>query len=112
LAEAGMRRYPEAIKAYIEGLRIRPDAAQIYNNLGVAYKTTGDFQKAYACYMKAIEYDKEYAAPYKNLAILYFDHLNKPVLAIEALRKSLEIDPDQPDAAVMKTHILTYEQQQ
>jgi tetratricopeptide (TPR) repeat protein len=109
LALAGLGHHKEAIEVYNAAIELRPQAAQVYNNIGVAYKNSGNLQKAEESYLKAIEYNPDYAAPYKNLGIIYLNFLKKPVKAVEALRKSLEIDPDQPDAPIMKNLILTYD---
>jgi tetratricopeptide (TPR) repeat protein len=109
LAMAGLVYYQKAIEAYITALELRPTSSQAYNNLGVTYKNFGDFEKAEFCYLKAIEHDEKYAPPHKNLAILYMNHMNKPDLVAGALQRSLEIDPKQPDAVLMRSLILSYE---
>jgi tetratricopeptide (TPR) repeat protein len=109
LALAGLGHHQEAIDVYNAAIELRPQASQVYNNIGVAYKNSGDLQKAEESYLKAIEYNPDYAAPYKNLGILYLNFLKRPVNAVAALRKSLEIDPDQPDAQIMKNLILSYD---
>ncbi len=102
LAEAGLGRYQEAIKKYETALSVHPASAQVYNNMGVAYKKLGDFQKASNSYQQAIKLDQTYAAPYKNLAILYMNHPGKTPQALQSLRKSLELDPSQPEAPQME----------
>ncbi len=102
LAMAGLGHYREALKAYKIAQSIRPTSAQIYNNMGVAFKKLGDFQNALNSYQRAIKYDKYYAAPHKNLAILYMINLKKPGLALQSLHKSLQLDPGQPEAPSMK----------
>lgn len=112
LAVAGLGYHKKAIKAYNSALGIEPGAAQVYNNLGVSFKKAGDIKKAHDNYIKATEYDKNYAAPYKNLAILYMNHLKKPGEALGALRKSLQIDPNQAEAPSMKKLITQLESSQ
>jgi Flp pilus assembly protein TadD len=109
LALAGLGHHKEAIEVYSDAIELRPQAAQVYNNIGVAYKNSGIIEKAEESYLKAIEYDPDYAAPYKNLGIIYLNFLKKPTKAVEALRKSLEIDPSQPDAPIMRNLIFSYD---
>lgn len=65
-------KYKEAIDAFSSVLETEPDNANIYNNMGVAYSNTGDFEHSENCYVKAIELDPELAQAYINLSDLYY----------------------------------------
>ena len=65
-------KYKECIDAFSLVLETEPDNAEVYNNMGVAYSCTGDFEHAENCYVKAIELDSELAQAYINLSDLYY----------------------------------------
>ena len=65
-------KYKEAIDAFSSVLETEPDNANVYNNMGVAYSNTGDFEHSENCYVKAIELDPELAQAYINLSDLYY----------------------------------------
>lgn len=67
--------------------------------LGVAYRKSGDPERAMACYESALEFDPEdnSSAPlYVSLGSLYIE-LGKPVSAVTYLEKARDIYPAQAD---------------
>jgi CHAT domain-containing protein/Tfp pilus assembly protein PilF len=75
----------------------RQGESSCYGNLGIAYWSLGDFTKAIEYHEKALEIAKEISeldseriSAY-NLARIYGDHLNKPELAYDYCRKSIEL---------------------
>ena len=61
--------YAEAIEAY---RKIRPQNAEIYNKIGIAYQRMANDEDAIANYGQATKLDRKYAAPYNNLGTVYF----------------------------------------
>jgi len=65
-------KYKECIDAFSSVLETEPDNANVYNNMGVAYSNTGDFEHSENCFVRAIELDPELAQAYINLSDLYY----------------------------------------
>lgn len=74
-------RYPEAIAAYQESIKLDPDRADAYSNLGFAHELTGAEQQARRSYRRAIE-----VFPLHRLANL---HLGRALLTSGDARGSL-----------------------
>ncbi len=71
--ELEQRRYQSAISYLEKSTEIFPDLSFTWSNLGVAYKFSGQYEKAENAYQKAIELDKNYLSALKNLYALYFE---------------------------------------
>jgi len=61
----------EAIEYYLQAIRLNPDFAAAYNDLGIAYETLDELELAEDSYKKCLEIDRNYLAVYTNLAFLY-----------------------------------------
>ena len=59
----------EAIAAYRQALRHKPDYAEAHNNLGFALRTKGQLDEAIAEYQEAIRLKKDYAIARTNLGL-------------------------------------------
>lgn len=83
----------EAIKRYIEALRINPKNASAHNNLGNAYAQKGLLEGAIKAYREAIKIDSDYTMAYYNIGMALF---KKGLLdeAIKEYRNTLRIDKD------------------
>ncbi len=55
-----IKDYDEIIKLYQEAIRLKPNDAQLYASLAVAYKEMGDYNKAFAAAKKAGEIDPSF----------------------------------------------------
>ncbi|HEY0762068.1 MAG TPA: tetratricopeptide repeat protein [Pyrinomonadaceae bacterium] len=66
------RRFGDAIKAYTEIAKLTPDDSSVYVDLGYAYETDGNTDKALENYLKAIELNKQqYATGYLRAGVIY-----------------------------------------
>ena len=54
-ANAGLKRLDAAIEAYKNAIKIKPNVADAYSNIGVALKKKGRFSEAIDFYQKAIK---------------------------------------------------------
>ena len=95
------RKYmAQAIRAYERSIKIDENSYDAQYNLGIAYHTTGDYQRAGKCYCKAISIaPMNYEAHY-NLAILLrkmgkyddaYDEIEKTTTLITALNENSAI---------------------
>lgn len=62
-------RYDEAISEYEASIRLDPNVAEVYNNLGFAYFDKGDFSAAVFFQRKALEISPLLANGYYGLAL-------------------------------------------
>lgn len=75
----------------------REESTLLYN-LGCVYKAAGNYRKAEAEFLKAIEIDPSDAGAHYNLGILYDDDLKQAAKAREYYKRFLELSPDDRDA--------------
>ena len=72
-----------AIKSYQQAIKIKPDYANVYNNLGTALNHKGEVDSALTNYLKAIELNPCLAETYPNIAMTVKGlEFNWPNLAI------------------------------
>jgi serine/threonine-protein kinase len=95
-ARLGVRKKDAALKeaavsTFREAIALRPDLWTTYSDLGLAYYSMGEKQKAEEQLRRAVELT-ESADAYRNLGALYHA-MDRPEDAIACLRKSLEIKP-------------------
>lgn len=93
--EAG--RTDIAIAIYEKILRVDPDRAQAYVNLGTIRFREGDFDSAEEMYRKAVEIDPEYPTALFNLANV-LDEQKRTIEAIATYKRAIEIAPRFADA--------------
>ncbi|MBQ8460289.1 tetratricopeptide repeat protein [bacterium] len=89
------RKYmSKAIRAYEKSIEIYPDSYDAQYNLGVAYHTIGDYERAGQCYCKAIHLSPMNYEAHYNLAVLLrrmrhyneaYDEIDKATALITAL---------------------------
>ena len=64
--------YNNAVRAYQKAIRINPNYALAYFNLGLLNSQRGNFNDALKQFGKAIEIDPLFAEAYRNTAIIYY----------------------------------------
>ena len=95
LSEAGLNK--EAIVAYKQAIKIKPDYAKAHYSLGIAYGNLGMYREAIESYKQAIRIKPDYAEAHYNLGIDY-RNLGMYKEAIEAFKQAIRIKPDDADA--------------
>ena len=68
---SNLKRYDDAIEAYRQALRINPENADAWNNLGIAYNNLKRYDDAIEAYRQALRINPEYANAWYNLGIAY-----------------------------------------
>ncbi len=81
------------VRLWEDCVKKSPRKARIYNNLAVAYRDEGEFEKAYAAFQKSLELDPHYYETYNNMAEMLAQQ-GKLDQAIELLEKSLSLKPE------------------
>ena len=82
-----------AVEAYTKALAIKPDYAEVYNNMGITLKDQGKLEAAVEAYTKALAIKPDYAEVNSNMGNVLREQ-GKPEQAIEAYTKALAIKPD------------------
>ncbi|MFZ3064542.1 MAG: tetratricopeptide repeat protein [Nitrospirota bacterium] len=93
--EAGL--YKEAIEAYKQAIRIKPDLAEAHYNLGYAYDSLDMYREAIEAYKQAIRIKPDKANANYNLGVAYVK-LSMYREAIEAFKQAIRIKPDDANA--------------
>ncbi len=90
---AELGRYKEAIEAFKEAIRIKPDHALAHHNLGYSYAKLGRNKEAIEAYKQAIRIKPDDAEAFSSLGIAYGEiGLHKK--RIEAYKQAIRIKPD------------------
>lgn len=89
-----LERYEEAIKSYLDALKIEPKNIVIWNQMGNAYSSSKQHEFAIMAYKEALTIDPEYATSWRMLGSTYFLGLQNYNQAILCYQKALSIEPD------------------
>ena len=87
----------EAINNYIQALKIRPDYAEAYYNMGNAWKDKCDLAAAIDNYKKAIKIRPDYAAAHNNMGVT-LNMSGDLEAALVCYQKSIRIAPNYAEA--------------
>jgi len=87
-----LRQLPESCFFSQQALRIDPQNAEAFSNLGNALKELGDVRGSVAFFLKAIKCSPRFAAAYNNLAAAH-TQLGESQSAKEAYEMALVLDP-------------------
>ena len=86
-----------AISITIQAIRVDPEFAEAYSNLGNALKELGDLDAAVQAYDKAIRLKPRFCDPYNNLGSTYAQ-MGRSEDAIETYKMALMLNPALADA--------------
>jgi tetratricopeptide (TPR) repeat protein len=64
-----LKEYQEAIDAYKEAIKIKPDDHKAYCNMGVAYDKLKEYQEAIDAYKEAIKIKPDYHKAYNGFFV-------------------------------------------
>ena len=91
--------YERALTTLTEALKLDPNVAQTYYNLGVAHSNLNNDDKAISNYKSAIKLNSKYADAYDNLGATLAKQGNLPD-ALNAFSKAVAAAPDHVNARV------------
>ena len=94
----------QAIDAYKEGIKLKPDYQPLYFNLGIAYFRAQKYADAEAAAIEAIKLDPKHANSQRLYGLVTF-HQNKRVPALMGLCNFLLLDPEGPRADEAYTNL-------
>jgi tetratricopeptide (TPR) repeat protein len=87
------KMYREAVETYQEAIKAEPQAARLYNKIGIAYHQQRHFNEAKRSYNRALQLDKTFSQSLNNLGTVY--HAERRLRkATRTYRKALKIDPN------------------
>jgi predicted O-linked N-acetylglucosamine transferase (SPINDLY family) len=87
----------ESIEACQQAIRLQPDYADAYSNLGVALQEQGRLEESIEAYHQAIHIQLDHADAYNNLG-LALQEQGRLEESIEAYHQAIHIRPDYADA--------------
>lgn len=87
-------RWQEAIAEHTKALELDSGKARVWTNLGVGYRNVGEYDKAAACYERALSLDPDYAEVHISLGALHLKHTQNFSEAIRHLQFALERNPN------------------
>jgi len=90
-------RLDDAIAAYRDALRLKPDFAGAQNNLGVALRAAGEVRESQAAFRAAINTNPNFAEAHNNLGNLLIE-VGRFDAAIAACRRATALKPSYGDA--------------
>jgi Flp pilus assembly protein TadD len=82
-----------ARETFADIARLFPRLPEAFNNLAAIYAMDGEYERARQTLLSAVANSPDYAVARSNLADLYVR------LAVDAYRKAVELDPDDPVAS-------------
>lgn len=83
----------EEILILREALRFQPEDAIAYYQLGNLWYDKRQYDEAIACWEAAVKYMPQFATPWRNLALAYYNKRDAPESALQCLEKAFELDP-------------------
>jgi tetratricopeptide (TPR) repeat protein len=91
------RKYDQAVSAYEEAIRLKPDYANAWNNLGAAYYGLGQYQQAISSEQEAIRLEPDSAESWYNLGPAYHS-LGQYDREVSAEQQAIRLKPDLAEA--------------
>ncbi len=102
-----LKDFQAAEVAYRTAIRLNPDFAWAWNNLGILLSDLERHDEAEAAYRKAIDIDPKHASAWNNLGNLLYYGPRRHDEAEAALRKAIDIDPKDWSARNNLGYLLT-----
>ncbi|BFU78735.1 hypothetical protein ALC152_19500 [Arcobacter sp. 15-2] len=86
------KKYNEAIKLYLYGVKIYPLNYNAFNNLGILYEKLGDTKKAIMAYKNAVRVNPKFAKAINNIGVILYKEKNYDKSA-KIFQIALDTDP-------------------
>ena len=84
---SALQRHDSAIDSYKQALKIKPDYADAYNNMGVALRNKGELEAAIDSYKQALKIKPDYAEAYNNMGIALLRNKGDLEAAIDSYKQ-------------------------
>jgi tetratricopeptide (TPR) repeat protein len=88
-----LQQLDQALKAYQQAVKLKPDYHEAVNNIGTVYYTRKSYRRAISQYRKALAIAPDQASIHSNLGMAYFAR-NQMQLAVDEFRTALKLDPE------------------
>ena len=88
------QNYTEAITDLIRAVKLRPDIAEAFHNLGFAYERTGDLRNAARAYERALQIKPNYPSALNNLGYLLATSDTELEKAVALCQRAVELQPN------------------
>lgn len=88
------RNYVEAVTDLTRAVKLRPDIAEAFHNLGFAFERTGDLRNAARAYERALNLKPNYPSALNNLGYLLATSDSDPSRAVALCQKAVELQPN------------------
>lgn len=95
-AEDKKQNFEKAIEYYEEAVKIDPNFAFAWDNMGLCYRKLGNYDKAIEAYKKSLEIDPIGMTPLQNIAMAYM-YKKEYYKAIDAYKRIETIDKSNPE---------------
>lgn len=90
LFESG--KFEEAVNAYKQAIKLKPDYSDAYYNLGDAYFQLSLYKEAIEAYKRAVKYQPDFAPTHNNIGTAYYK-LGEHKKATEAYNEAIRLSP-------------------
>ena len=91
------QEWTQAVAAYREALRLKPDLEEVWYNLGTTYMRLNQYAEAITAFREALRLDPNYGEAWNNLGVAR-SATNHSAEAITAFREALRLDPNYAEA--------------
>jgi len=88
-------RPAQALESLKQAIRLNPDRAVYYNEIGMMSRREGKFDEARRYYAKALDLDPNYAYAHLNIGILYDLYLQDTAKAMQHYQRYRELTPSE-----------------
>jgi len=95
----------EAIEAYRQYLAIKPDNADVRTDMGIMYRSLGDFDRALEEFGKAVQTDPKHVNSRYNIGIVLLHDKQDIKGAIKAWEEYLKVDPKSERASRVRAQM-------
>lgn len=102
----GLMKFDHAIDCYKQVLRINPDYAEAYFNMGIALKKKGDLEAAIYSYKQALKINPDFAGALNNIGNILKDKGDIEA-AINNYKQAIKIKPDNAETYFNLGNILS-----
>jgi cytochrome c-type biogenesis protein CcmH/NrfG len=106
------KNFSDAVSLYQKALQIKPDALNVRTDMGTAMFYQNRFDEAIAVFQETLKSDPKNAQALFNLGVAMLHGKNDVKRAIEYWQQLVDLNPDNPQVAMVKEQIQKLKEQQ